>query len=93
MLAKQALSQLPISGEAAAQINAMLSAAANPDAENPAVILRTFEQERQEAAAQLQQALGATFADVAKRGKRALLDIPNEEWDALMQSEDNADES
>lgn len=62
----------------------MLSAASNPNAEHPAVVLKTLEQERQEIAAELMTAVGGTFDAARQRGKRALMALSADEWRALV---------
>lgn len=84
VLATQGIDQLPIDREAKAALTAMLTAAANPNAEHPMVVLKTLEQERQEIAAELMTNVGGTFDAARQRGRRGLTALSAEEWAALV---------
>lgn len=65
----------------------MLTAAANPDAESPGVVLQTLDPERQTNAEQIMQTLGATFTLAARRGADAINALDDAEWEQLVNGE------
>lgn len=81
-----AIDQLDIPSAAKEQVKAMLTAAANPDAESPGVVLQTLDPERQSNADQMMQSLGATFTLAARRGADALNAMDDAEWERLVNS-------
>jgi hypothetical protein len=83
-LAKQAISALAIETGAKQAIVNMIAAASNPDAEHPAVVLKTLEQDRQDNAQAFMKQIGASYDGARERGKRALLDMSDDEWAALV---------
>ena len=82
-----AIDQLDIPVAAKAQVKAMLTAAANPDAESPGVVLQTLDPERQTNAEQIMQTLGATFTLAARRGADAINALDDAEWEQLVNGE------
>lgn len=82
-----AIDQLSIPAAAKAQVKAMLTAAANPDAESPGVVLQTLDPERQTNAEQIMQTLGATFTLAARRGADAINALDDAEWEQLVNGE------
>lgn len=81
---QQLLTALRVDAVGAAQIGAMLDAAANPGSESPEVILQTLDPERQADAVLAMQAVGAVFALVTARGRARLEALSDDEWSALV---------
>lgn len=79
---------LAIPAAAKAQLEAMLRAASNPEAERPEVVLRTLERERQANAAETERAVGSLFLGLAGRGRAALAQMSDAQWQALLDDEE-----
>lgn len=62
----------------------MYEAAANPYNDHPAVILKTLTHEQQLNAQQTMDDVKATFVDATSRGRDALMQMSQEEWQRLV---------
>jgi hypothetical protein len=82
-LARLAASGIPTAGRQA--IEGLLRAAANPDAERIDVVVNALEADRQRRV--LETALGVTSVTnrVLARARQALLDMPEDEWNRLVE--------
>lgn len=83
-LALQQLEALKVSKAAKQQIADMLQAAANPDSEHPTVVMATLPGERKHNVQQTAQALKQVTSSVTRRGKQALIEMSDEEWQKLV---------
>lgn len=63
----------------------MLTAAANPNSEAPAVVIQTLPPERQANIEQTQVAIGGVMLGTLRRGGAALTAISDTEWDQLVE--------
>lgn len=80
----QQIDALNLTPAAAKQLKAMYQAAANPNNDHPAVILKTLTPDQQMNAQQTMDDVKATFADAANRGREALAAMSQSEWDQLI---------
>jgi len=62
----------------------MLQAAANPDAERPEMVAATLPGERRQNVQATMQTLHSITGGVAQRGRQALLDMDDAEWQKLV---------
>lgn len=62
----------------------ILNAAANPDHGKPSVIVKSLPKERQALIQKTAKAVKAISDDVMARGKQRLLEMSEQEWDALV---------
>ena len=80
------LARVPIPGPARQQIEAILRAAQNPDAESPAVVIASLPAARRENVARTERAVGRLMRRVWQRAARELDAIPDDEWDRLVEA-------
>jgi hypothetical protein len=88
----QQLALLDISVDAKRQIAAMMNAAANPDAESPEVIMQTLSRERQANMRITARELDALSSGVASRGRAALFEMDEAEFDELVRQANAEDD-
>lgn len=79
------LRSLTLSEEGKAAIEAMLRAAANPNAERIDVVIASLEQERRQNVEGTTQAINRVTGSVTSRARRALLEISGAEWNRLVE--------
>lgn len=84
-LTLQALDALPISAAGKRAVAASLKAATNPQAEAPHVVIATLEKDRRERIHAAQKQYAAVFNAPAKRGKAALQNMSDSEWNAMVE--------
>ena len=88
-LVQQKIDALPISKGAKAQLKAMLKAAANPDNERVDVIIATMPKDEQANIAATAQAVTNISASIMTRGRNALNDMSEAEWNRLLDEAEN----
>lgn len=71
-------------------IRQMLTAAANPNAEAPEVVIETLPVERRTDIKQTITEVGAVMRGVSQRGERALLQMSDAEWERLVNDANTA---
>lgn len=80
----QQIDALNLPPAAAKHLKAMYEAAANPNNDHPAVILKTLTPDQQLNAQQTMDDVKATFASATSRGREALAAMSQAEWDKLV---------
>lgn len=81
-----------LTAEARATIEAMLRAAANPNAERIDVVIANLEQERKANVEATTQTINRVTGSVTSRARRALLDMSEAEWTALVNEANRQEE-
>jgi hypothetical protein len=66
------------------QLEAMLRAAANPDAEKPENVIKTLEPERRRDIEATMSVLATHRKSITQRGMDALNDMSDDEWDSMV---------
>jgi hypothetical protein len=88
----QQLSATALSPRARRQILAMLEAASNPDAEAPDVVIQALEPERRDNILGTIDVLNRFTGGLASRGTRGVLDISDDEFNALVDEANGSNE-
>ena len=78
------INSAPLHPDAKRQLIAMLEAAANPNAEAPEVVIQSLEAERRDNILETVNVLNRFTGSMAARGKARLLDMSDEDFDALV---------
>lgn len=83
-LARAYLAGMPIADAAKRQLLAMVTAAADPNAERVDNVIATLPAERRAEVEQAQTEITRTFRDIAGRGAKALAAMQDDVWDELV---------
>lgn len=85
----QTLQKLDITPEAKRLVENILRAASNPDAESPETLIKGLPEEQRASVTETRKQLDTLFTDVGKRGRKALMDMSDEQWDLLVREAEN----
>jgi DNA-binding transcriptional regulator/RsmH inhibitor MraZ len=87
----ETLHALPVEPAIQRQIEAMMVAAANPNAERPDVVVASLDEARRTNCEQTIRQVAGIQRGVLSRGKQGLRDISDEEWDRLVAEANDED--
>jgi hypothetical protein len=87
----EALHALPVEPAIQQQVEAMMVAAADPNAERPEVVVASLDEARRLHCQRTMQTLGQMQRGVLSRGKQGLRDISDEDWDRLVAEANDED--
>ena len=90
-LALQELETLKLTPAAKTQLGDMLKAAANPNSERADVVIKTMTPEEQANIAATITSLTGVQDSIVARGKQALMDMSDEEWQSLVDEANSED--
>lgn len=90
-LALEMLNSAKLPARAARQLADILRAAADPEAEDPKAVLRALPAARRRNAARTAMVSRKAAQRALKRGGARLLEMPDDEWDALMNETQDAE--
>ncbi len=88
--ALERLNDLPVSSAEKDALADILKTAANPNAERLDVIIAGLPDDRRKLVEDTAKAVGAITNDVVTRGSKALMEMSDEEWQALIDADEQS---